>query len=526
MVQARHAVLSVPRKRLSRFRPPRRARKPGAARRFLESKAAARAGWHGVPQSLARTGGRLSAGAVRLRQIGRAALIGLSVVTDALRKDPLQSRPVGTHVDRFVEPGIERFANRLQRALEMIATYLVARDGARIVVDRIGLHARAGRTLVPFTVPYPIAAEHRPALRIDTTIARGRRTQRGPGLFGTRASGREPSLDRREGLGSRIVLPVADPDRLVSRLPLCRKEPHAHRKGRRSMVHVQHRFQIVAHVDDRNVEAPEKDLARSIRCRHRQAIALEARRRRVAGLAAIHVVRAPRREIIQIAAGSAQDPETLALHLGDGLPGADTGIEAQELLDVDLPTLERPQAVLDSHVVPRDARIALRIGAVEILQILEIAPLHTPEHPSGKSVLDERKARVQHQWRQPAPADHAFSLTLGVRHPALTGQQGEPGRRRDGSRLALALVIVAGVETFDPLPVFGVVPQRIAAVGPVEVILQQFAIERPDGLGDHVGIRILRNRSIDQAGTVLRQQILLDRATGPAHADRILRFAI
>ena len=67
---------------------------------------------------------------------------------------------------------------------------------------------------------------------------------------------------------------------------------------------------------------------------------------------------------------------------------------------------------------------------------------------------------------------------------------------------------------------------RVVAVGDVEVVLEQLAVADVDRLGDHVRVRVLRDRGVEQARVVLPVDVLLDGAAGAADADGVERDAM
>src|SRR4029453_3835749 len=58
---------------------------------------------------------------------------------------------------------------------------------------------------------------------------------------------------------------------------------------------------------------------------------------------------------------------------------------------------------------------------------------------------------------------------------------------------------VGGFEGEDGLAHLRVLPVGVVPVGGVEVVLQQLAVAHADGLGDHVGVRVLGDGGVDQA---------------------------
>ena len=70
-------------------------------------------------------------------------------------------------------------------------------------------------------------------------------------------------------------------------------------------------------------------------------------------------------------------------------------------------------------------------------------------------------------------------------------------------------------------------PLRVRSVGDVHEVLDQLAVADVDRLRDHVGVRVLRDRGVDDhAGMALRVDVLLDRAARAADADRVGRDAV
>ena len=82
----------------------------------------------------------------------------------------------------------------------------------------------------------------------------------------------------------------------------------------------------------------------------------------------------------------------------------------------------------------------------------------------------------------------------------------------------------ARVHPLEPRPVRPRGPLRVGAVGDVHELLEQLAVADVDRLRDHVRVRVLRDRGVDDpVRVVLRVDVLLDRAAGAAEADGVER---
>ena len=91
----------------------------------------------------------------------------------------------------------------------------------------------------------------------------------------------------------------------------------------------------------------------------------------------------------------------------DALPRADVRVQVEELRRRDRAALERREPVLDADVVPRRAREARLVGAVDVDQVAPVRPL---DRPVDGRVVARRGAevRVERERREAAPAVDAL----------------------------------------------------------------------------------------------------------------------
>ena len=178
---------------------------------------------------------------------------------------------------------------------------------------------------------------------------------------------------------------------------------------------------------------------------------------------------------------------------------------------VSLAARERAEPVLDAGVVPRHAREPVRADAVDVAEVVPVRPLDRRDRGRVVERLPRpgrAEVRVERERGQPAPAPDALraagsAAAVRVRH----------GR--------------AGVHPLEPRPVRPRGPLRVGAVGDVHEVLEQLAVADVDRLRDHVGVRVLRDRRVDDpARVVLGVDVLLDRAAGAADADGVERDAV
>ena len=158
-----------------------------------------------------------------------------------------------------------------------------------------------------------------------------------------------------------------------------------------------------------------------------------------------------------------------------------------------------------------DLRVAVRVDAVDVAEVVPVRPLDRGDH--GRVVELGARARgaeerVERERRQAAPAVDALACCRARRR----GRDSAASRSR---------------QTFEPRAVRPRRPLRVRPVGDVHEVLEQLAVADVDRLRDHVRVRVLRDRRVDDhAGMPLRVDVLLDRAARAADADRVERHAV
>ncbi len=406
--------------------------------------------------------------------------------------------------------------DRLQRALEDAALDRPTRDDSGRRLDLECLRAGTCGLVVEDPVPDAVTAREQRPIRAEARVDRLRRLVPGHTKLGMRGDVPHPfvhHLERERRLVEHPGRPrVGEPDHLVRRIAVVVEHPLTRGERLVRVVHVELVLEVVAPVDDRDVDLPAEDHPAPVRRVHRLAVALAPRRRRHAAVGReVHVARAPD---VDVPRRARPDEGTALLHhLGRRLPGADVRVQVEELRGRDLAFAQRLQPVLDADVVPRHSRVPGRVGAVDVHQVVPVRPLR------GELLLrrDARRRpvpRVERERREATPAVDALRRARR-RHV----------RHQRGIRIPEGC---ARVQALDQRPVDPRSPHRERIrddlrIGPP---LEQLAVADVDRLRDHVGIGVLRDRRVEQSGMVLAVHVLLDRPARAADGDRVARLAV